>query len=98
MTASTSICGLKLSSSNITGLSCALADETQRKMVLTAPAPSTVDPQVFKLVSSASLQSLLDKIIGPKTLVLDSTLAGPLGLITEVGLLKVTLPAFLLPP
>ena len=39
-------------------------------------------------MSSSALQALLDKIIGPKTLVLAPNLAGPLGLITEVGLLK----------
>ena len=32
---------------------------------------------------------LLSQVNGAKTLVLDSTLAGPLGLVTEVALLKV---------
>lgn len=48
------------------------------------------DASLFQLVSSQALQSLLDRIVGPKTLVLSSSLAGPLGLITEVGLLKVS--------
>lgn len=58
----------------------------------------TIDIEVFRLISATSLQSLLDKIIGPKTLVLDSTLAGPLGLITQVSSLKVNThtPLFLL--
>lgn len=48
------------------------------------------DATLFQLVSSQALQSLLDRIVGPKTLVLSPSLAGPLGLITEVGLLKVS--------
>lgn len=48
-----------------------------------------IDTDLFRLVSSSALQALLDKIIGPKTLVLAPNLAGPLGLVTEVGLLKV---------
>lgn len=48
-----------------------------------------MDVDLFRLVSCTALQSILDKIIGSKTLVLDETLAGPLGLITQVGLLKV---------
>lgn len=51
---------------------------------------SSFDASLFQLVSSQALQSLLDRIVGPKTLVLSSSLAGPLGLITEVGLLKVS--------
>ncbi|KAL8286886.1 hypothetical protein RQP46_003892 [Phenoliferia psychrophenolica] len=47
-----------------------------------------MDSAVLRLVSSSALQALLDKIIGPKTLVLAPNLAGPLGLVTEVGLLK----------
>lgn len=50
---------------------------------------SLPDATLFQLVSSSALQGLLDKIIGPKTLVLSPSLAGPLGLVTEVGLLKV---------
>ncbi|GAA5991999.1 hypothetical protein JCM5350_001874 [Sporobolomyces pararoseus] len=48
----------------------------------------TVDTQLFQLVASSALQGLLDRIVGPKTLILTPSLAGPLGLITEVGLLK----------
>jgi hypothetical protein len=50
---------------------------------------SLPDATLFQLVSSSALQGLLDKIVGPKTLVLSPSLAGPLGLVTEVGLLKV---------
>lgn len=53
-----------------------------------------MDSAVLRLVSSSALQALLDKIVGPKTLVLAPNLAGPLGLITEVGLLKVRLPSW----
>ncbi|GAA5946809.1 hypothetical protein JCM3765_002024 [Sporobolomyces pararoseus] len=48
----------------------------------------TVDTQLFQLVASSALQGLLDRIVGPKTLILTPSLAGPLGLVTEVGLLK----------
>lgn len=50
-----------------------------------------LDTQLFQLVSSSSLQRLLERIVGPKTLVLSPNLAGPLGLVTEVGLLKVSI-------
>jgi len=49
----------------------------------------TLDIQLFQLVASSALQGLLDRIVGPKTLILTPSLAGPLGLVTEVGLLKV---------
>lgn len=55
-----------------------------------------VDVSLFKLVTNNSLESLLDNIIGPKTLVLDSTLAGQLGLITQIKLLKVSQPSHML--
>ncbi|GAA5919703.1 hypothetical protein JCM1841_000755 [Sporobolomyces salmonicolor] len=48
----------------------------------------SLDTQLFTLIGSSSLQGLLDKIVGPKTLILTPSLAGPLGLVTEVGLLK----------
>ncbi|GAA5837209.1 hypothetical protein JCM3766R1_002160 [Sporobolomyces carnicolor] len=48
----------------------------------------TVDTELFQLVASSALQGLLDRIVGPKTLILTPSLAGPLGLVTEVGLLK----------
>lgn len=51
---------------------------------------NALDVDLFRLVSSSALQGLLDKIIGPKTLVLAANLAGPLGLVTEVGVLKVS--------
>lgn len=64
-------------------------------------APSTpadeLDSDLFRLVSSQALQRLLQNIVGPKTLVLGSSLAGPLGLVTEVGLLKVS-SALAVPP
>ncbi|KAM0747571.1 putative ATP binding protein [Meredithblackwellia eburnea MCA 4105] len=47
-----------------------------------------MDTTVLRLVASSALQGILDKIIGPKTLVLAGNLAGQLGLVTEVGLLK----------
>ncbi|SCV71230.1 BQ2448_2818 [Microbotryum intermedium] len=53
------------------------------------PGPSTgVDAHLFQLVSSSALRGLLDKIVGPKTLILEPSLAGPLGLITQVSSLK----------
>ncbi|GAA6013482.1 hypothetical protein JCM8202_000701 [Rhodotorula sphaerocarpa] len=53
-----------------------------------APAAGAVDSELLRLISSTALQNKLDTIIGPKTLILSANLAGPLGLVTEVGLLK----------
>ncbi|POY72706.1 hypothetical protein BMF94_4536 [Rhodotorula taiwanensis] len=53
-----------------------------------APPPSGVDSELLRLISSTALQNKLDTIVGPKTLILTPSLAGPLGLVTEVGLLK----------
>ncbi|BGP14406.1 hypothetical protein JCM10213_004530 [Rhodosporidiobolus nylandii] len=50
--------------------------------------PSGIDVDLLRLVGSTALQTKLDTIVGPKTLVLAPGLAGPLGLVTEVGLLK----------
>ncbi|GAA6038956.1 hypothetical protein JCM8097_000593 [Rhodosporidiobolus ruineniae] len=47
-----------------------------------------IDVDLLRLVASTALQKQLDTIVGPKTLVLTPGLAGPLGLVTEVGLLK----------
>ncbi|KPV76525.1 uncharacterized protein RHOBADRAFT_35168 [Rhodotorula graminis WP1] len=53
------------------------------------PASSTgLDVELLRLLGSTALQSRLDAIVGPKTLILTPNLAGPLGLVTEVGLLK----------
>lgn len=57
-----------------------------------APPPSGVDSELLRLISSTALQNRLDTIVGPKTLILTPSLAGPLGLVTEVGLLKVRFP------
>jgi hypothetical protein len=48
-----------------------------------------IDSELLRLISSTALQTKLDTIVGPKTLILTPSLAGPLGLVTEVGLLKV---------
>lgn len=48
-----------------------------------------LDTDVFRIVSSSALESILDGIAGPKTLVLQPSLGGPLGLITQVAQLKV---------
>ncbi|GAA5998387.1 tethering complex ATP-binding subunit VPS33 [Rhodotorula paludigena] len=53
-----------------------------------AQAKGAVDVDLLRLVGSTSLQNQLEGIVGPKTLVLTPSLAGPLGLVTEVGLLK----------
>ncbi|GAA6000399.1 hypothetical protein JCM10207_007996 [Rhodosporidiobolus poonsookiae] len=52
------------------------------------PRQPGIDVDLLRLVASTSLQKQLDAIVGPKTLVLSPGLAGPLGLVTEVGLLK----------
>ena len=59
-------------------------------MTTTPAAAGEPDVDLFRLVSSQALQRLLQNIVGPKTLVLQPSLAGPLGLVTEVGLLKVS--------
>ncbi|TNY17677.1 putative ATP binding protein [Rhodotorula diobovata] len=51
-------------------------------------APEGVDVELLRLLGSTALQSRLDAIVGPKTLILTPSLAGPLGLLTDVGLLK----------
>lgn len=56
-------------------------------------APPGLDVELLRLLGSTALQSRLDAIVGPKTLILTPNLAGPLGLVTEVGLLKVREPA-----
>ncbi|GAA6049807.1 hypothetical protein JCM3770_002171 [Rhodotorula araucariae] len=51
-------------------------------------APGGLDVELLRLLGSTALQTRLDSIVGPKTLILTPSLAGPLGLVTEVGLLK----------
>lgn len=53
------------------------------------PQSAAIDTDLLRLVGSTALQQKLDTIVGPKTLILTPSLAGPLGLVTEVGLLKV---------
>ncbi|CAK5280414.1 unnamed protein product [Mycena citricolor] len=48
-----------------------------------------LDVNVLKEIAQKSLVDALNAVNGAKTLVLDATLAGPLGLVTEVSLLKV---------
>jgi hypothetical protein len=42
-----------------------------------------IDSELLRLISSTALQTKLDTIVGPKTLILTPSLAGPLGLVTE---------------
>ncbi|KAF8921146.1 Sec1-like protein [Mucidula mucida] len=49
---------------------------------------TSLDTTLFKEIARKSLIDALNAVNGAKTLVLDSTLAGPLGLVTEVALLK----------
>ena len=48
-----------------------------------------LDINILKEVAKKDLVDALNSINGAKTLVLDASLAGPLGLVTEVSLLKV---------
>ena len=59
-----------------------------QKTSLNADAP--LDINILKEVAKKDLVDALNSINGAKTLVLDASLAGPLGLVTEVSLLKVT--------
>lgn len=47
-----------------------------------------LDLTPLRLLALRSLLSLLDQIAEPKTLLLDATLAGPLGLVSDVGSLR----------
>ncbi|TEB38635.1 ATP binding protein [Coprinellus micaceus] len=47
-----------------------------------------LDTNILKEIAKKDLVNALNAVNGAKTLVLDSTLAGPLGLVTEVALLK----------
>lgn len=47
-----------------------------------------LDLSALRLLALRTLLSLLDQIGEPKTLLLDATLAGPLGLICDVGSLR----------
>ncbi|KAJ4002193.1 Sec1-like protein [Lentinula boryana] len=49
---------------------------------------STLDTSLLKEISKKTLVDALNSVNGSKTLVLDPSLAGPLGLVTEVALLK----------
>lgn len=60
------------------------ADETSKL----DPA-STVDTSLLRELAKRSLVDALNSVNGAKTLVLDPSIAGPLGLVTEVSLLKV---------
>ncbi|KAG6868565.1 hypothetical protein C0993_001012 [Termitomyces sp. T159_Od127] len=56
-----------------------------------APSQSTeafIDVSLLKEIARKALIDSLNSVNGAKTLVLDATLAGPLGLVTEVSLLK----------
>ena len=50
---------------------------------------SPLNINVLKEVAKKDLVDALNSVNGAKTLVLDASLAGPLGLVTEVSLLKV---------
>ncbi|KAL4252461.1 STXBP/unc-18/SEC1 family protein [Abortiporus biennis] len=52
------------------------------------PDESCLDISIFKELAKKALVDALNSVNGAKTLVLDPSLAGPLGLITEVALLK----------
>jgi vacuolar protein sorting-associated protein 33A len=50
---------------------------------------NAVDTSLLKELAKRSLVDALNSVNGAKTLVLDPSIAGPLGLVTEVSLLKV---------
>ncbi|KAF5384914.1 hypothetical protein D9615_001128 [Tricholomella constricta] len=54
------------------------------------PAESLIDVNLLKEIAKKALVDALNSVNGAKTLVLDASLAGPLGLVTEVSLLKVS--------
>ncbi|CDO73039.1 hypothetical protein BN946_scf185007.g93 [Trametes cinnabarina] len=54
-----------------------------------ASAEGLLDVSILKELARKGLVDALNSVNGAKTLVLDPTLAGPLGLVTEVALLKI---------
>ncbi|KAG5652575.1 hypothetical protein H0H81_004535 [Sphagnurus paluster] len=54
----------------------------------TTPTESIVDVNLLKEIAKKALVDALNSVNGAKTLVLDPTLAGPLGLVIDVSLLK----------
>ncbi|MGO8242070.1 hypothetical protein ACC806_38825, partial [Rhizobium ruizarguesonis] len=50
--------------------------------------PPSLDLSPIRTLAQRSLLSLLDQIAEPKTLLLDARLAGPLGLVCDVGSLR----------
>lgn len=55
----------------------------------TSENADALDINILKEVAKKDLVDALNSVNGAKTLVLDASLAGPLGLVTEVSLLKV---------
>lgn len=53
------------------------------------PDSPPLDTSVLKELARRSLVDALNSVNGPKTLVLDPAIAGPLGLVAEVSLMKV---------
>ncbi|KAF8910066.1 Sec1-like protein [Gymnopilus junonius] len=51
-------------------------------------ADASIDVNILKEIAKKDLVDALNSVNGAKTLVLDASLAGPLGLVTEVSLLK----------
>lgn len=49
---------------------------------------TNLDLSVLRTYAARSLTDQLDAILGPKTIIIDPSLAGPLGLVTEVSNLK----------
>lgn len=49
---------------------------------------TNLDFSIFKTYLARSLTDQLDNILGPKTIIIHPVLAGPLGLVTQVGNLK----------
>ncbi|KAJ3572215.1 hypothetical protein NP233_g3232 [Leucocoprinus birnbaumii] len=58
-------------------------------------ASTPLDVNVLREIAKKSLVDALNAVNGVKTLVLDPTIAGPLGLITEVSLLKACSPVLM---
>lgn len=67
------------------------SEETLSQSAITASrdyGTPALDLTPLRLLALRSLLSLLDQIAEPKTLLLDATLAGPLGLVSDVGSLR----------
>ncbi|KAF7971703.1 hypothetical protein HWV62_20166 [Athelia sp. TMB] len=70
-------------------MAASISNPTQASSSAPEDEPA-LDVNLLKEIGKKALIDALNSVNGAKTLVLDASLAGPLGLVTEVSLLKVS--------